>query len=112
MTTTRSPRSIRRTFLSDERQTPREHVHEVRQPVRMGRTVKLANVHHIVLIFQNGRFVVVHVEIVRSGEYRDQTGKTGALTFLVHAIAKASRPVTSTTRENDITRRLGLRAHE
>ena len=42
-------------FLANERQRPREHVHEVGQPVRMWRAVELANVHHVVLVLENGR---------------------------------------------------------
>ena len=51
-------------FFADKRQRPREHVHEVGQPVRMRRTVELAYVHHVVLVFEYGRFVIVDVEIV------------------------------------------------
>lgn len=40
-----------RTFLSYKRQGPGEHVHEVRQPVRVWRAVKLTYVHHVVLVF-------------------------------------------------------------
>jgi len=41
------------TFLPNEGQRPSEDIHEVRQPVRMRGTVKLSNVHDIILIFQH-----------------------------------------------------------
>ena len=42
------------TLFPDERQTPREDVHEVWQPVGVGAAVELADVHHVVLVLQNG----------------------------------------------------------
>ena len=39
------------TFLAYKRQRPREHVHEIGQPVGMGWTVELTDIHHIVLVF-------------------------------------------------------------
>ena len=44
-------------LLANERQRPREHVHEVGQPVRVWRAVELANVHHVVLVLENGRLM-------------------------------------------------------
>ncbi len=42
------------TLLADEGQTPGEDVHEVGQPVGVRAAVELPNVHHVVLILQNG----------------------------------------------------------
>lgn len=42
------------TFLADERQRPGEDVEEVRQPVGMRNAVELTNVHHVVLVLENG----------------------------------------------------------
>ena len=49
------------TFFSDEGQGPREHIHEVGQPVRMGWTVELPDVHNIVLVLQYSSFVIVNI---------------------------------------------------
>lgn len=42
-----------RTLFSDERQTPSEDVHEVWKPVRMGRGIKLSDVHDIGFVFKH-----------------------------------------------------------
>lgn len=42
------------TFLSNERQGPSENVHEVWQPIRVRRAVELPDVHHVVLVLQDG----------------------------------------------------------
>ena len=42
------------TLFSDKWQAPCEYVHEVGQPVGMRTAVELADVHHVVLVFQNG----------------------------------------------------------
>ena len=52
------------TFFSNKRKRPCEDVHEVGQPVWVGGTVELADVHHIVLILQHcrlGEQYYVHV---------------------------------------------------
>lgn len=46
------------TFLADERQRPREHVHEVGQPVRMRGAVELPYVHDVVFVLQHSSLVV------------------------------------------------------
>lgn len=43
------------TFFTYKRQGPREHVHEVGQPIRMRWTVELPDIHHVVLILQHCR---------------------------------------------------------
>lgn len=43
------------TFLANKRKRPCKDVHEVGQPVWVGGTVELSNVHHIVLILQHRR---------------------------------------------------------
>ena len=43
------------TFLANKRKRPCEDVHEVGQPVWVGGTVELSDVHHIVLILQHRR---------------------------------------------------------
>lgn len=44
------------TFLSYKWQRPGEDIHEVRQPVRVLHCIELTDVHHIVLILEDGRY--------------------------------------------------------
>ena len=46
------------TFLANKRKRPCEDVHEVRQPVWVGGTVELSDVHHIVLILEHSSLKV------------------------------------------------------
>lgn len=39
------------TLLADKGQTPREHVHEVRQPIRMRCAIELPDIHHVAFVF-------------------------------------------------------------
>lgn len=80
-------------LLADERQRPSEHVHEIGQPIRMRGTVELANIHNVVFVFENGRFVVVHVQVVGCRENGDEAGETGRLTLAVHTVAGVLRLV-------------------
>lgn len=50
-----------RTLFTDEWQAPCKDVHEVGQPVRMGCTIELSDIHHVAFVLQDGRFVVIHV---------------------------------------------------
>ena len=43
------------TFLPDEGEGPGEDIHEVGQPVGVVHGIELTNVHHIVLVLQDGR---------------------------------------------------------
>lgn len=49
--------------------------------------VELSNIHNIVLVFQNCRFVVVNIEIVGSGEDGHDAGEAGRSSFSVHSIS-------------------------
>jgi len=60
----------RRTFLSDKRQRPREDVHEVGQPVGVRGAVELPDVHHVVLVLQDGGWLT-------EGEVQGLTVTTG-----------------------------------
>ncbi|KAI8035088.1 hypothetical protein M5D96_012181 [Drosophila gunungcola] len=80
-------------LLAHEGQRPGEHVHEVGQPVRVRRAVELPDVHHVVLVLQHRRLVVVHVEIVGRREDGDQRGEAGGLALAVHAVAGVLRLV-------------------
>ena len=43
------------TFLPNEGEGPGEDIHEVGQPVGVVHRIELTNVHHIVLVLQDGR---------------------------------------------------------
>ncbi len=62
-------------LLSYERKRPGEDIHKVRKPVRMGRTVELTDIHHIVLVLENSGLVVVDIQVVGCAENRHHTGK-------------------------------------
>lgn len=50
------PRALRtwqRTFLPNKWQRPGEDIHEIWEPVWVGRTVELPDVHHVVLVLQH-----------------------------------------------------------
>mmetsp|Transcript_31464 Transcript_31464/g.50957 ORF Transcript_31464/g.50957 Transcript_31464/m.50957 type:complete len:261 (-) Transcript_31464:785-1567(-) len=51
-------------FFRHKRQRPREHVHEVRQVVRMWRRHKLSDIEQLVVELQARAFVLVHIAIV------------------------------------------------
>jgi hypothetical protein len=74
-------------LLADEGQRPGEHVNKVGQPVGVRRAVELANVHHVVLVLEDGGLVVVHVQVVGRREDGDEGGKGGLRALLVHAVA-------------------------
>ena len=80
-------RSWARTFLPHERQTPREYIHEVWQPVWVRCAVELPYVHDVTFVLQNRSFVIVHVEIVRRGENGHNGGEARAFRLPVHAVA-------------------------
>lgn len=48
------------TLLSHEGQGPREDIHEVGEPVGVRGAVELADVHHVVLVFQHRRCAQKH----------------------------------------------------
>ena len=69
----------------------------------MGGTVELADVHHVVLVFQHRRLdqqsaycandrldeqylIVVHVQIVGGREYGNETWEASGLAFAVHSV--------------------------
>jgi len=53
----------------------------------MGRAVKLPDVHNVAFVLQDSRFVVVHVEIIGSGENGHDRRKAGRLGLAIHAVS-------------------------
>ena len=60
-----------RTFGTNERQTPRERIHEIREPIGMRRRVVLPNRNILVRVLENRATIMVHIKIIRSGEDGD-----------------------------------------
>lgn len=52
----------------------------------MGGTIKLANIHHVALIFENSGFVVVNVEIVWCRKDRHDRRESGRLGLAIHPV--------------------------
>lgn len=75
------------TLLSNKGQTPRKHVHEIRQPVRVRCAVELSNVHDIIFVFQHSGFVVVHIKVIGGGENSHHWRKRGCLALSIHTIS-------------------------
>ena len=75
------------TFLANKREGPGEDIHEVREPVGVWAAVELSDVHHIILVLEHRSFVVVHIQIVGSGENCYQRWESGGLAFSVHSVS-------------------------
>lgn len=52
----------------------------------MGCAVELSDVHDIVFVFEDGSFVVIHVEVVRGAEDGHYTRESGCPSLSVHAV--------------------------
>jgi hypothetical protein len=64
-----------RTLFGHEGERPGEDVHEVGQPVRVGRVIELANVHHCVFVPHHRTMIAITLSV--SETYRaDQTRGT------------------------------------
>ena len=46
----------------------------------------MANIHHVVLTFENGSLVIVNVEIVWRRENRHDRGEAGFLDLAIHPV--------------------------
>ena len=53
----------------------------------MGRAIELSDVHDVAFVLQNGCFIVIYVEIIRSGENGHNGWKTGGFGLAIHAIS-------------------------
>jgi hypothetical protein len=82
-----SNRTIEHTLLADERQTPCEDVHKVREPVRVRRAVELPDVHHVALVLQDGCLVVVDIQVVWSTEDSHDGWEASRLCLPIHPIS-------------------------
>lgn len=83
-----SARTESLTLLANEWKTPGEDVHEIREPIWMRRAVELSDVHHVALVLQDSRLVVVHVEVVRGAEDSHDGREACRLGLAVHAISQ------------------------
>mmetsp|Transcript_21994 Transcript_21994/g.62851 ORF Transcript_21994/g.62851 Transcript_21994/m.62851 type:complete len:376 (+) Transcript_21994:482-1609(+) len=82
-----------RHFLCDEGHAPCEHVHEVRQVVRVRGAVELQHVEGAVVELEDRAFIVVDVAIVRRRKNRDHRGEAGGGVGPVHFVALQLRLV-------------------
>ena len=48
--------------------------------------IKLPDIHHIVLILQHGSLVPVHIQIVGSREYCNESREPSGLTLTIHLV--------------------------
>ena len=53
----------------------------------MRRAVELSDVHNIVLIFKDGRLVIIDIQVVRSGEDGHDTWESGGASLAIHSIS-------------------------
>jgi hypothetical protein len=65
------------------------------QTKKTSRLTELSNVHNIVLILQNGGFVVVYIQVVRRAENGHNTREAGSPSLSVHAVSGVLRFVGS-----------------
>ncbi len=72
----------------------------------MRRAIELSNVHDIVLVFQNSRLVVVHVQVIRCREDGNNRGKV-CFTALVHFVAEILRFVGTNDGEEVVSSQKG-----
>ena len=86
-------------LLANEWERPGEDVHEVREPVRVRCAVELSDVHDIVLVFEHGSLVVVHVQVVRGGEDRHHRREASRPSLSVHTVSCILCLVRSNDRE-------------
>jgi len=70
------------TFLANEWQAPAEHVHEIRQPLRV-RHVELLDAEHVHLVLDYCCLVIV---VVWCGEERHDTQKACLATLSIHPV--------------------------
>jgi hypothetical protein len=78
----------------------------------MWRAVELPDVHHIALILQDGRLVVVDIQIVRSTEDSHDRWETGRFRLPIHPIPTHKGQREIPTSNFYITRHLVLRVRE
>jgi hypothetical protein len=76
-----------RTLLANKWQAPSKCIHEVGQPIRVRCAIKLPDVQYVRFVLEDRRFVVVHIEVIWSGEERHDRWETGRASFPVHTVS-------------------------
>ena len=51
-----------------------------------GQLTELSDVHYIILVLQNGRFVIVNIQVIRRTEDCHDTGKTSCSCLAIHSV--------------------------
>lgn len=72
----------------------------------MGRAVELPDIHNVAFVLQNGRFIIVYVEIIGSGEYGHYRRKACCLRLSIHAISALSIQKAEQLRKENISPRI------
>ena len=86
-------------FLDHEGHWPQKYVHEVWQNIRMGSVVKLLNVNLGSFELYYCPFIVVHVSVVGSREYRDHDREPAFHILFMHFVSLQLDLVSSYYRE-------------
>lgn len=81
----------------------------------MGGTIKLANIHHVAFVFENGSLVVVNVEVVWCRKDRHDRRETSRLGLTIHAVSGSRVGIQFRAKRDAVNRRTQHpepRAHE
>ena len=86
-------RERNRTLLADKWQTPREYIHEIREPVWMRGGNELPDIEDIIFILENSRLVVVNIEIVWAREKCHDSWEACPPRLSIHPVPGITRRV-------------------
>jgi hypothetical protein len=75
-----------RTLGTNERQTPRKRIHEIRKPIRMRARVVLPNRDILICVLEHRTPILIDIEVIGSGEDRDDRREVFLGCFSVHRI--------------------------
>jgi hypothetical protein len=80
----------------------------------MRRAIKLPNIQNVRFIFEDRRFVVVHVKIIWGGKKRHHGWETSRASFPVHAVPAYNTPLATIYTQVDrrLTQHLAPHGHE
>lgn len=75
-----------RTLGANERQAPCKRIHEIRKPIRMRARVVLPNSDILVCVLEHCTPILIDIEVIGSGEDRDDRREVFLGCFSVHRI--------------------------
>ena len=53
--------------------------------------IELSDVHDVALVFENGGFVIINIEVIRGGEDGHNRREASGLRFTVHPISRKAQ---------------------